>query len=294
MPSIPESLLHRYLREKRIKLNGKKEPLNTRLSEGDKIELYIKDEFFEKDSRDSILKLIPNLHIVFEDENVLLIDKVPGLIVHSDEKNETDTLINRVLAYLYQKGEWDPKNENSFIPALCNRIDRNTGGIVICAKTAEALRCINELIKNREIDKKYLALVHGIPEKKSGKISNWLLKNPDTNTVTVYHKPHKNALEAHSLYRVLKSSRERDMSLVEVELLTGRTHQIRAQFADMGHPLVGDGKYGVNRDDKRLGYKFQALYSYKLTFQPKNPDSPLAYLKGREFEVDSVFFRDEI
>ena len=294
MPSIPESLLHRYLREKRIKLNGKKEPLNTRLSEGDKIELYIKDEFFEKESRESILKLVPNLHIVFEDDKVLLVDKVPGLIVHSDEKNETDTLINRVLAYLYQKGEWDPKNENSFIPALCNRIDRNTGGIVICAKTAEALRCINELIKNRELDKKYLALVHGIPEKKSGKISNWLLKNPDTNTVTVYHKPHKNALEAHSLYRVLKSSRERDMSLVEVELLTGRTHQIRAQFADMGHALVGDGKYGVNRDDKRLGYKFQALYSYKLTFQPKSPDSPLAYLKGREIEVDSVFFKDEI
>ena len=294
MPSIPESLLHRYTREKRIKLDGKKVPLNTRLVEGSTIELYIKDEFFEKDEKNAFKKLIPNLNVVYEDENVMLVDKVPGLIVHSDEKNDTDTLINRVLAYLYQNNKWNPDDENSFTPALCNRIDRNTGGIVICAKTAEALRCINDLIKNREIEKKYLALVHGIPNNKSGKISNWLLKNPDTNTVSVYHSPHKGALEAHSLYKVLKSSRERDMSLVEVELLTGRTHQIRAQFADMGHPLVGDGKYGINRDDKRIGFKFQALYSYKLTFMPKDENSPLAYLKGREFSVKEVFFKDEI
>jgi len=294
MPSIPESLLHRYTREKRIKLDGKRVPLNTRLTEGSTLELYIKDEFFEKDEKNSFKKLIPNLNIVFEDDNVLLVDKVPGLIVHSDEKNDTDNLINRVLAYLYQGGKWNPDDENSFTPALCNRIDRNTGGIVICAKTAEALRCINDLIKNREIKKKYLALVHGIPSNKSGKISNWLLKNPDTNTVSVYHSPHRGALEAHSLYRVLKSSRERDMSLVEVELLTGRTHQIRAQFADMGHPLVGDGKYGINRDDKKIGFKFQALYSYKLTFMPKDELSPLAYLKGREFSVKEVFFKDEI
>lgn len=291
---MPESLLHRYTREKRIKLDGKKVPLNTRLSEGSVVELYIKDEFFEKDEKNAFKKLIPNLNVVYEDDNVLLVDKVPGLIVHSDEKNDTDTLINRVLAYLYQSKKWDPDNENSFTPALCNRIDRNTGGIVICAKTAEALRCINGLIKNREIEKKYLALVHGIPAKKSGKISNWLFKNADTNTVTVYHTPRRGALEAHSVYKVLKSSAERDMSLVEVELLTGRTHQIRAQFADMGHPLVGDGKYGVNRDDKKIGFKFQALYSYKLTFMPKDEESALAYLKGREFTVREVFFQDEI
>ena len=294
MPSIPESLLHRYLREKRIKVNGKKVPLNTKVELGDKIELYIKDEFFEKEQKNAFKKLVPNLNIVYEDENVLLVDKVPGLIVHSDENNENDTLINRVLSYLYKKGEWNPENENSFIPALCNRIDRNTGGIVICAKTAEALRTINELIKTREIDKRYLALVHGIPQKKSGKISNWLLKDSKSNMVTVYHTPKKGALEAHSVYKVLKSSKERDISLVEVELLTGRTHQIRAQFADMGHPLVGDGKYGINRDDKRFGYKFQALYSYKLTFLPSDEASPLAYLKGQEFEVNEVFFKDEI
>ncbi len=291
---MPESLLHRYLREKRIKINGKKTPLNTRLCENDTVELYIKDEFFEKESKDAYLFLNAPINTVFEDENILLVDKTPGVIVHSDDKEDSDTLINRILSYLYKKGEWDPKEENTFVPALCNRIDRNTGGIVICAKNAETLRCVNEIIKKREIEKKYLALVHGIPEKKSGRISNWLLKNPDTNKVSVFHSPKKGALEAHSIYRVLKSSRERDVSLVEVELLTGRTHQIRAQFADMGHPLVGDGKYGVNRDDKKLGYKFQALYSYKLVFRPTDENSHLAYLAGREFKVKQVFFENEI
>ena len=294
MPSIPESLLHRYLREKRIKVNGKKVPLNTRIEKGDTVELYIKDEFFEKEEKEAFKKLVANLSVVYEDDNVLLVDKVPGLIVHSDEKDENDTLINRILSYLYKKGVWDPEKENSFIPALCNRIDRNTGGIVICAKNAEALRCINDLVKKREIDKRYLALIHGIPTQKSGKISNWILKDKSANMVSVFHTPKKGALEAHSVYKVLKSSKERNLSLVEVELLTGRTHQIRAQFADMGHPLVGDGKYGINRDDKKIGYKFQALYSYKLTFMPKDPSSPLAYLKGREFEVGEVFFKDEI
>ncbi len=294
MPQMPESLLHRYLREKRIKVNGKKIPLNTRLSENDTVELYIKDEFFEKSETTAFKKLTAPVKIVYEDENILLADKTPGVIVHSDEHEENDTLINRILSYLYKKGEWIPEKENTFTPALCNRIDRNTGGIVICAKNAEALRCINDIIKNREIEKKYLALIHGIPEKTSGKISNWLLKNPDTNTVKVFHQKTKGALEAHSLYRVLKSSKERDMSLVEIELLTGRTHQIRAQFADMGYPLVGDGKYGINRDDKRLGYKYQALYSYKLTFLPTDKNSPLAYLAGREFCVEEVFFKNEI
>ncbi len=294
MPTIPPALLHRYLREKRIKLCGKKPSLSDRLKEGDTIDLYIKDEFFEHENKNNFKKLIPNLNIVFEDENILLVDKVPGVIVHSDEKNELDTLINRILSYLYRKGEWIPENENSFTPALCNRIDRNTGGIVICAKNAATLRCVNEIIKLREVEKKYLALIHGIPKEKNGKISNYILKNKDTNTVTVYDTQVKGALEAHSIYRILKSSEERNMSLAEVTLLTGRTHQIRAQFAHMGYPLVGDGKYGINREDKKFGYKFQALYSYKLTFNPKSPDSHLYYLKGREFSVKEVFFQNEI
>nr|MBQ4319625.1 RNA pseudouridine synthase [Clostridia bacterium] len=177
-------------------------------------------------------------------------------------------------AYLYRSGEYDPKNEQSFVPSLCNRIDRNTGGIVIAAKNAEALRNMNRRIKDRDLTKKYLCAVHGTFEKgkKSGELKGYILKNADDNLVTVFKSGRPGAKFAQTNYRVLA---EKDgMSLVECELITGRTHQIRAQMADAGHPLLGDGKYGVNREDKKLGYKFQALYSYYLE------------IDGKEYTVD--------
>lgn len=294
MPSLPLSLLYKYIREKRVKINGKKATQSTRLSVGDVVEFYIRDEFFEKDTDMSFTNLNPNLNIVFEDENILLVDKRPGVIVHSDDKETSGTLIDKIKAYLYKKGEYDPRSERSFVPSLCNRIDRNTGGIVICAKNAEALRCTNELIKNNQVTKKYLALVHGTFNNTDGHIKNYLLKDSSTNTVKVFEKPTPGALTAETFYKVLKNDKGRDLALVEVTLVTGRTHQIRAQFSHMGHPLVGDGKYGVNRDDKRIGYKFQALYSYKLSFHPEDEDNHLYYLKGKVFEVKEVFFKDEI
>ncbi|MBR6633644.1 MAG: RluA family pseudouridine synthase [Clostridia bacterium] len=294
MPSLPPSLMYKYIREKRVKVNGKKAVQNLRLNEGDVVDFYIRDEFFEKESDTSFTRLNPNLNVVFEDENILLVDKRPGVIVHSDDKETNGTLIDKIKAYLYKKGEYNPDEERSFVPSLCNRIDRNTGGIVICAKNAEALRCVNDLIKNNEVSKKYLALVHGTFNNKEGHIKNFLLKDSNTNTVKVYEKPTPNALTAESYYTVLKTDVSRNLSLVEVRLVTGRTHQIRAQFSHMGHPLVGDGKYGINKNDKKMGYKFQALYSYKLVFLPKEKDNLLYYLKGREFKVNEVFFEDEI
>ncbi len=294
MPLLPMSLMYKYIREKRIKINGKKATQNTRLNTGDVVEFYIRDEFFEKENDLSFTNLNPNLSIVYEDENILLVDKKPGVIVHSDDKETSGTLIDKIKAYLYKKGEYIPESEISFAPSLCNRIDRNTGGIVICAKNAEALRCTNELIKNNEVTKKYLALVHGTFANQSGHIKNFILKDTATNTVKVYEKPVPNALTAESYYKVLKSNKNKNMSLVEVTLVTGRTHQIRAQFAHMGHPLVGDGKYGINRDDKKLGYKFQALYSYRLSFNPKEKTNLLSYLSGRIFQVDDVFFEKDI
>lgn len=294
LPTLPLSLMYKFIREKRIKVNGKRAVQNTRLEEGDLVEFYIKDEFFVTDSDLSFTKLNPKLNIIYEDENILLVDKKPGVIVHSDEKEKTGTLIDKVKAYLYHKGEYNPIEERSFTPALCNRIDRNTGGIVICAKNAQALRCVNDLIKNNETTKKYLALVHGTFNNKNGHIKNYLLKDSSQNIVKVFEKPTPNALSAESFYNVIRSDVKRNISLVEVTLVTGRTHQIRAQFAHMGHPLVGDGKYGVNRDDKKIGYKFQALYSYKLSFSPSNESDLLYYLKGREFKVDEVFFENEI
>jgi len=294
MPTLPKSLMYKYIREKRIKINGKKAEQSTKLQEGDLLEFYIKDEFFDVPTDMSFTKLNPQLNIVYEDENILLVDKKPGVIVHSDDKETSSTLIDKVKAYLYKKGEFSPDSERSFTPSLCNRIDRNTGGIVICAKNAKALRCMNDLIKNNEVTKKYLALVHGVFNNTKGHIKNYLLKNSETNTVQVFEKPVPSALTAESYYTVIKSDKKRDLSLVEVELVTGRTHQIRAQFSHMGHPLVGDGKYGVNRDDKKYGYKFQALYSYQLSINPKDTNNLLYYLNGKIFSVKDVFFKDEI
>ena len=289
---IPTSLLYKSIRTKKIKVNRKRAEISTQLSEGDTIQCFLPDEFSKKAADESSFeKITPRLSIIFEDENIMLLDKKPGISVHEDEKGATNTLITHILAYLYQKGEYNPNEENAFAPALCNRIDRNTGGIVIAAKNAEALRIMNEKIKLREIDKFYLAAIHGKPKAKENTLKGFLRKDEKTKTVTVYDKnPPRDAKTIVTKYRVLKSNA--DSSLVEVELLTGRTHQIRAHFAHIGHSLIGDGKYGVNKDDRARGYKYQALYSYKLRFSFKGEENALSYLDGREFRVpdESIYF----
>ena len=289
---IPTSLLYKSIRTKKIKVNRKRAEISTQLSEGDTIQCFLPDEFSKKAAEESSFeKITPRLSIIFEDENIMLLDKKPGISVHEDEKGATNTLITHILAYLYQKGEYNPNEENAFAPALCNRIDRNTGGIVIAAKNAEALRIMNEKIKLREIDKFYLAAIHGKPKAKENTLKGFLRKDEKTKTVTVYDKnPPRDAKTIVTKYRVLKSNA--DSSLVEVELLTGRTHQIRAHFAHIGHSLIGDGKYGVNKDDRARGYKYQALYSYKLRFSFKGEENALSYLDGREFRVpdESIYF----
>lgn len=289
---IPTSLLYKSIRTKKIKVNRKRAEISTVLSDGDTVQCFLAEEFFKKQTGEaSFEKITPRLSIIYEDENIMLLDKKPGISVHEDEKGATNTLITHILAYLYQKGEYNPNEENAFAPALCNRIDRNTGGIVIAAKNAEALRIMNEKIKLREIDKFYLAAIHGKPKVKEDTLKGFLKKDEKTKTVTVYDKnPPRDAKTIITKYRVLKSSA--DASLVEVELLTGRTHQIRAHFAHIGHALIGDGKYGVNKDDRARGYKYQALYSYKLRFSFKGKENALSYLNGKEFRVpdESIYF----
>ena len=290
VPLLPESLLQKYIRLKRIKLNGKGARRDVRLSDGDCIQLYINDEFFEKPKEEnSYLKVgKPRVSIVYEDENILLADKKPGVLCHSAGQWDYNTLIANIQAYLAQKGEWRPKEENSFAPALCNRIDRNTGGIVIAAKNAEALRIINEKIRDREIEKYYLCLVHGRPSPPSGKLENFLFKDASKNQVYVKSKSEPGARTAVTEYKTIRS--KGPLSLVECHLLTGRTHQIRAQMSYAGWPLLGDGKYGSERFNKTYGETGQALYSYKLLFSFPTDAGMLNYLRGREFSVDSVDF----
>ena len=289
IPLLPSSLMHKYIRLKRIKLNGKRCQANTILNPGDVLTLYINDELFEVSSHSyGFLSSPSDIDIVYEDENILLADKKPGLVVHEDESGSSDTLINRIQHYLYSKGEWDPAKENSFAPALCNRIDRNTGGIVIAAKNAETLRILNEKIKLREIDKYYLCLVHGSLRPRQGTLKNYIIKDPSQKMVSVYDKMYPGALTAITDYRVLKEAK--GLSLVECLLHTGRTHQIRAQMAHAGHPLAGDTKYGLNKNNRSLPFRYQALYSYRLDFTFKTSAGILEYLKNRSFSVMNIPF----
>ena len=292
VPLLPASLAQKYIRIKRIKIGGKRVERDTRLNQGDVIQLYINDEFFDKPREDNAYLTVasPKLTILYEDDHILLVDKRPGLAVHPHDGAEYGrTLIDHIQSYLYQKREWRPREENSFTPALCNRIDRNTGGIVIAAKTAEGLRVMNQKIKDRELDKRYLAIVEGTPRPRDGSLKGYLFKDAKKNRVFVTDTPQSGSKSCQTNYRTLAS---RDgLSLVECELITGRTHQIRAQFAHAGHPLLGDGKYG--KLDKRFDRTYQALYSYKLTFTFTTDAGALEHLNGRSFQVQAVDFVDQ-
>lgn len=287
--SLPVPLMYKAIRKKDIKRNGRRCQISDRLEEGDVLTLYLNDEVLgaAKPVYD-FLTASRQLEIVYEDDHLLLLNKKAGLLVHPDEHEYRDTLISRVQRYVYEKGEYDPEKENSFAPALVNRIDRNTCGIVIAAKTAAALRLLNDKLKRREIRKDYLCLVHGTLPQKEDILEGYLEKNEGQNRVYISTRQGEGARRIATRYRVLG---EKDgLSLLEIELLTGRTHQIRAHFASIGHPLAGDGKYGTNALNKRTGFRYQALCSYRLTFGFQTPAEELDYLSGRSFALEDIWF----
>ncbi len=292
IPGLPSSLLQKYIRLKRIKVNGKGSKREYRLVQGDLIECYVNDEFFNQavsEDIDAYKKiLVPMLDIVFEDENIILVNKPAGMLAHSAGEWSEKTLVANIQAYLHKKGDWRPEAENAFTPALCNRIDRNTSGLVIAVKNAEAMRTMNRLIKDREIEKYYLCIVHGRPKKAEATLENYIFKDAVKNQVYVRSSPVPGSKRAVTKYRLL--SYKNGLSLLECELITGRTHQIRAQLADAGHPLLGDGKYGSEALNKPYGEKHQALCSWRLKFSFRTSAGSLEYLKNREFYVSKVPF----
>ncbi len=290
VPLLPESLLQKYIRLKRIKVNGKGAKRDTRLTEGDVLSLYINDEFFDKPREEnSYLKIAtPKLNIVYEDENIILVDKKPGVLCHSAGKWDNNTLVAHIQAYCYQKGEWRPREEHSFAPALCNRIDRNTGGIVIAAKNAEALRIINDHIKRHDLKKSYVCIVTGKVPVRQGTLKGFIFKDAVKNRVYVRDQVVAGAKTAVTHFSVI--ARSGTLTLLECELETGRTHQIRAQCAHAGFPLLGDSKYGDDRVNKTYGETGQLLYSYKLEFDFGNGGGILSYLNGRIFRITDVEF----
>ncbi len=281
--TLPPSLMYKAIRTKKIKVNRKRAEPGTVLEEGNSVLCFLKPEFFdEKYEKDPFYTLNPSLDIVYEDENIIVCDKRPGLLCHPDENGDNNTLIEHIKAYLYRKGEYRPEDENSFVPSLCNRIDRNTGGLVIAAKNAAALRDMDGMIREKTVSKFYLCSVHGTPSPKEAVLTAYLYKDTKNNTVTVYDKPKDGRVKIVTGYKVLKE--KNGFSLLEVWLYTGKTHQIRSHLAYAGHPLAGDGKYGVNREDKKNGYRYQALYSYKLIFD--RGIGSLSYLSGKMLTVD--------
>ncbi len=289
--TMPKSLMYKYIRTKYIKLNGKKTTPEVFLNEGDVLTLYIKDEFFENTKNEyEFMKASKKLELIYEDENIMLIDKKTGVIVHQDKNYDADCIVNRVMRYLFEKGEYDPESDKAFSPALVNRIDRNTSGIIIAAKNALALRVLNEKVRSREIRKFYLCVVKGNLKKKSDILKDYLIKNESTNTVKVSNKKTSDSKEIITKYNVLSYDKARDLSLCEIELLTGRTHQIRAHMAYIGHPLLGDKKYGDKALNRKFNQKHQLLCSYKLRFDFETDAKELEYLKNKEFTLTDVWF----
>lgn len=282
---LPRSLMFKEIRKKNIKVNKKRCTPEQILVEGDLLELYLKEEVLkEKVKHYDFLKSSADLDIIYEDSNIVLINKKVGVLCHPDGKDYVDNLVARLKRYLFEKGEWNPEN-STFTPSLANRIDRNTGGIVIGAKNSEALKTVNEKIKNREIEKYYLTVVHGKMQKKEEILTAYLTKDEKKNMVSVTDNQQEGSKKIITQYRVLDYYD--GASLLEVRLLTGRTHQIRAHLACVGHPLFGDGKYG-----KEQGRYRQALYSYKLKFDFKD-ENVLSYLDKKEFQAKNIKLLDD-
>ena len=292
-PALSKGVMCKAVRTKNVKLNGKRCEISTHLSTGDNLKIFIKDELLgvqKSEQKADFMNAddIMERDIVYEDENIILINKKPGIIVHSDDKNSGNTLVDMVKKYLFKRNEYNPLEENSFAPSICNRLDRNTAGIVIAAKNAKALREINRKIQENEITKKYLCLCANKPPKDEETITAYHRKESSSNTVTLRKTAAEGYKQIITRYKVVEKTD--NAFLVEVQLVTGRTHQIRAHMAFIGSVIIGDKKYGDKNINKKYNYKHQTLCAYKISFDLSPADSYLKYLDNKEFSVNDVWF----
>jgi len=306
IPGLPGILAQKYIRQKRIRLNGKRAQPKDRLAAGDVIALYIPADCFDtpKTSKTYQKTAKPKLDICYEDRQILIINKAPNLLCHSGDRPGAVTLVDQVKAYLYHSGAWRPEDSLSFAPALCNRLDRNTGGLVIAAKTAAALKGINEKIRNLEVEKSYLLAVHGRPNPPTGMIYAHMRKDQrEKKSTVIAHEiiaaeqgegadAQADTCQAKEKLAVLRydtlETTDENLSLVECQLITGRFHQIRAQMAAIGCPVLGDRKYGGDADYKQEPQ--QALWAWQIRFAFTTDAGELEYLNGRRFRSPHIPF----
>ena len=286
MSEASTGYLYKMLRKKRIKVNGAKVQPDYILNIGDKIQLYLSEDTMRKfQKKPSLTFAKGQLNIVYEDCNILLLNKPKNLLVHGDNRENVHTLINQVHSYLYLQGDYDPEKENTFAPACCNRLDRNTSGIMIIAKNFPTLQEINKMIKENNVIKKYRALVKG-EIKDAKELKGFWVKDSSTNKVEIIHHKTKDAKFIHTKYKPIESNHE--YTLLEIDLITGRSHQIRAHLASEGFPIIGDMKYGIRKINRTFYNQYhlnsQFLHAYSLKFQ--NCPEFLSYLENRMFEAE--------
>ena len=296
MPQLPKSMMYRLIRKKDVKVNGKRCEISTKLTAGDELTVYVKDELAGGKKHDmSFLNVPAELDVVYEDSNIIIVNKPVGLDSHSSS-SFSDNLVDRIRHYLYDKNEYDPDSESSFSPAVCSRLDRNTCGLVTAAKTAEALREINAAIRAGNMTKIYHCITVGRPPQDSGIVEAYHKKEESRNLVKLSDTPLDGYKPIKTGYKVLAS--KGSLSLVEITLYTGRTHQIRAHMAHIGAPVLGDGKYGNVAANKRMNVFRQALCAYSVRFE-LDESSTLAYLKDITPEAplpefEKRFFGDQL
>ena len=285
-PVLGIGRLNKALRENKIKLNGKKQPLATRVQNGDVIRLYLTDEQLGQTSRQgpAFLSLRPAV-LVYENQDLIVANKPAGIPV---EGPGADTLVNRVCKALYEAGRWDAKAP----PRLCHRLDTGTSGLVLLAKTAVAETFLTTAIRERNIRKRYLCVTFGRPEPPAATLHDYLLKDAEAGIVHVVDKPRPGAREIVTSYETLAVSGR--LALLRVDLVTGRTHQIRAHLASIGCPILGDSKYGNHAANRELKLKYQALCAWELAFPGRIADPAFAYLAGKRFHAPKPWYYQQV